>query len=59
VKMPYFHVLAGLGFSFLQFGHLLIQIIFRFIELDLKGLMGLGFWFCFILRSKVKVFLFN
>jgi hypothetical protein len=43
VKMPYFHVLAGLGFSFLQFGHLLIQIIFRFNGLDLKGLMGLGF----------------
>jgi len=28
VKMPYFHVLVGFGFSVLQFGHLLILIIF-------------------------------
>jgi len=27
VNCPYFHVLAGLGFSFLQFGHLVIMII--------------------------------
>jgi hypothetical protein len=35
VKMPYFHVLAGSGFSFLQFGHLAIKvtnIIFFFQE---------------------------
>ena len=26
MNCPYFHVLAGLGFSFLQFGHLVITI---------------------------------
>jgi hypothetical protein len=26
VNCPYFHVLAGLGFSFLQLGHLAINI---------------------------------
>jgi hypothetical protein len=38
VNCPYFHVLAGLGFSFLQFGHLAIQITFFVLSIKLKVL---------------------
>jgi hypothetical protein len=40
VNCPYFHVLAGLGFSRLQFGHLVIMIMITtlsgFVCLSLK-----------------------
>jgi len=50
VNCPYFHVLAGLGFSFLQFGHLAIMIILFFVCVVLKGFMLWFFLgFCFLL----------
>jgi len=34
--MPYFHVLVGFGFSVLQFGHLLILIVFMVLLVEFK-----------------------
>ena len=40
MNCPYFHVLAGLGFSFLQFGHLAIIIpCCVFVCMSLKRFM--------------------
>ena len=47
MNCPYFHVLAGLGFSFLQFGHLAINITeCVFVRECLKRFMSL--FACFV-----------
>ena len=54
VNCPYFHVLVGFGFSFLQFGHLAIIIMPFFVCVSLKDFMlRFALCFCFLLGLRL------